>query len=97
MLSKRSLIVALVGLNLILAAVLIFSLDLVPAAYAQRGGRPGDFGVCTVKVHKDWDTIYILDHQVRKLHCFIPAKSNDGKMTFVQTRDLESDIRRTQP
>ncbi|MCK4660454.1 MAG: hypothetical protein KAV82_13110 [Phycisphaerae bacterium] len=95
MFTKRSLIVGLVGLNLALAAVLIFSRDVLPTAYAARGGRPGDFAVCTVKVHKDFDAVYILDHQSRKLHCFVPSKSHDAKLTFVQTRDLESDIRRT--
>ena len=94
MLSKRSLIVALVGLNLILAAVLVFSMHLVPAAHAARTGRPGDFAACTVKVHEDFDVIYILDQQVRKLHCFVPATSKDGKLTYVQTRDLEQDVRR---
>ena len=96
MFTKRSLIVALVGLNLILAAVLVFSRDVLPAAYANRGGRPGDFAVCTVKVHEDFDAVYVIDQQARKLHCFLPSASKDGKLTFVQTRDLESDIRRTE-
>ena len=96
MLTKRSLIVGLVGLNLLVAAVLIFSLDLLPAAYAARGGRPGDFAVITVKVHKDYDAIYIVDQPVRKLYCFIPSTAHDGKLTFIQARDLESDIRRTE-
>lgn len=96
MLTKRSLIVALVGLNLLLAAVLIFSLNLLPVAHAARGGRPGDYAMCTVKVHEDFDVIYILDQQVRKLHCFVPSVNHDGKLTFAQSRDLESDVRRTE-
>ena len=95
MLTKRSLIVGLVGLNLFLAAALIFSLDLVPAAYAGRGGRAGDFAVCTVQVHEDFDVLYILDQQARLLHCFVPSTKKDGKLTFVQTRNLEEDIGRT--
>ena len=96
MLKKRSLIVGLVGLNLVLAAALIFSLDLTPSAYAQRSGRPGDFAICTVKVHEDFDVVYVVDQQTRLLHCFVPAKGGkDGKLTYVQTRDLESDIKRT--
>jgi len=93
--TKRSLIVGLVGLNLVMAAALIFSLDMVPAAYGARSGRPGDFAVCTVKVHKDFDVIYILDQQARLLHCFVPSTKKDGKLTFVQTRRLEDDIGRT--
>ncbi len=96
MLTKRSLIVALVGVNLILAAILIFSRDALPAAYANGGGRPGDFAVCTVKVHDNFDVVYVLDQQVRRLYCFVPSKGSDGKLICVQTRDLESDIRRTE-
>ncbi len=103
MLTKRGLIVALVGINLILAAALIFTRPLLPAAYAGSGGRPGDFAICTVKVHKDFDAVYILDQQGRRLHCFIPThwKTNtglpDGKLTLIQSRDLESDMKRSQP
>lgn len=96
MLGKRGVIVALVGLNLALAAALIFSLDVLPRAYAQRGGRPGDYSVCTVRVKRDADCIYVLDHQDRKLHCFAPTRGKDGTLSYVQTRDLESDIRRTE-
>ncbi len=96
MLAKRSLIVALVGLNLAVAAALVFSFDLVPKAHADRSGRPGDFSMCTVVVKRDAACIYILDHTDRKLHCFAPTRGKDGTLTYVQTRDLESDFRRTE-
>lgn len=96
MLTKHSLITALVGVNLVLAAALVFSFDLVPEAYADRGGRPGDFSMCTVVVKRDIGCIYILDHADRKLHCFAPTRGKDGTLSYVQTRDLESDFRRTE-
>ncbi|MCP4593567.1 MAG: hypothetical protein GY842_22750 [bacterium] len=95
MFGKRSLIVTLVGANLLLAAALILSLDLLPSAYAQRGGRPGDFAVCTVKIHEDYDAIYIIDQQKRHLHCFMPSRAQDGTLTYVSSRDLASDVQRT--
>jgi hypothetical protein len=97
MLGKRGLIVALVGINLILLAALVFSIDGGAAAYANPGGRPGDFALCTVKVHKDWDVLYVLDQQTRRLHCLMPTKTGDGKLTYVQSRDLEADVKRSQP
>jgi hypothetical protein len=93
--TKRGLIVALVGLNLMLAAALLFSLDTLPAAYAQRSGRPGDFAMCTVKVQRDYDAIFVLDQTARKLHAYLPTMGKEGKLFYVMTRDLESDIRRT--
>jgi len=95
-LTKRSLIVALVGVNLVLAAALVFSLDLVPKAFADRSGRPGDFSVCTVLIKRDAACIYIVDHQERKLHCFAPTRGKEGTLSYVQTRDLESDFLRTE-
>ena len=95
MLTKRTLIVALLGLNLVLLAALVLSLDVLPRAQANAGGRPGDFAACTVKIHEDYDGVYIVDQTNRKLHLLTPSPKNDGTISLVQTRDLESDFRRT--
>lgn len=95
MLTKRTLIVALVGLNLALLAALILSLNILPVARANSAGRPGDFAACTVKIHEDYDGLYIVDQSQKKLHLLVPSTKNDGTLTILQTRDLEADFRRT--
>ena len=95
MVTKRTLLVVLVGLNLALVAALILSLDILPRAQANPGGRPGDFAACTVKVHEDYDGLYVVDQAKRKLHLFVPSTKMDGTLTHLQTRDLDADFRRT--
>lgn len=94
MLTKRSLIVALVGLNLALLAALVLSLDILPRAEAAPPGRAGDFAAVTVKLHEDYDGLYVIDQTSRKLHLLVPARQ-EGTLEIIQTRDLESDFRRT--
>lgn len=96
MLTKRTLIVALVGLNLALMAALLLRLDMLPRAQAAPGGRPGDFAACTVKIHEDYDAVYVVDQTNRKLHMFVPNPRMDGTLNLIQTRELESDFQRTQ-
>jgi hypothetical protein len=48
--SRHSLIVLLVGINLFLLVLLIVGSYSLPVAYAQAGGRAGDFALVTAKV-----------------------------------------------
>jgi len=92
--SKRSCIVALVGVNLFLLALLIVGTYSLPKAFAQRGGRGGGFACVTVKgAGQNYDIVYILDQGDRKLHAFRPKRTGPTvKYAPVDVRDLKSDF-----
>ncbi len=92
MLNKRSVIVALVGLNLFLFALLALSSYSPTMAFAQAGGRAGDFSCVTAKAAgQSYDVVYVLDRQGRKLHAFYPGAQ--GKFAYGKFRDLTADFR----
>jgi hypothetical protein len=92
-LTKRSIIVGLVGVNLFLLAALVLSAAPPPAAMAQTAGRPGDFMMISCQFTDQYDALYILDNPGRLLHCFAPAGKSAGKMIHAQTRELINDFR----
>lgn len=94
MLTKRTIIVALVGVNLFLLASLFFSSYRLPAAYAQRIGAGSNYIGVTCEADEDYDLLYVLDLPQRKLHAFIPSRTLDGNIELVANRNLESDFRR---
>ena len=94
MFTKRSMIVILVGLNLCLFALLVVSTYSLPAAYAQSGGRAGDFALVTAKVAgQSYDAVYVLDRPARKLYALYPTGGRDSRLTPAQFRDLVKDFR----
>lgn len=92
--SKHAVLVMLVGINLLLAAVLIFTSTPPPAAYAQAGGRPGEFVSVTAQVSgQSFDSLFLLDLRARKLHAFVPRIGN-RKLQYGGYRDLAQDFGR---
>ncbi len=95
MLTKRSWIVLLGGLNVVLAALLVAGLVQLPRAHAQMGARPGDFITVTAKpAGRDYDVLYMLDVPARKLHAFHPGGQQSPGLILVQPRDLARDFGR---
>lgn len=94
MFRKRTLLGALVGLNLYLLAALIFSVDLLPAAYGQRAGASTNYVAVTCRADKDYDVLYLLDLAQRRLHCFVPNRDRKGGVTYGSSRDLTVDFNR---
>jgi hypothetical protein len=97
MLSKRSLIVGLVGVNLMLLAALILTAFPPPAAYAQAPGRAGDFVMTSCMVHTDFDVLFVIDRPGSMLHCFTPVPNQPGKVQYVTSRNLLRDFNRLTP
>ena len=91
--SKRSIIVALVGLNLFLLAAMVLSTYSLPAAYAQRMGAGINYISVTCEADLDSDVFYLVDLASRRLHAFIPARTLDGKLQYVGSRDLARDFK----
>ncbi len=96
MLSKRSIIVGLVGLNLFLLAAVILSSYELPTAYAQKMGAGGNFIAVTCEVDESYDVFYIVDLSNRRMHAIVPSRTPSGSPQVGATRDLERDFRRGQ-
>ena len=95
--SKRSIIVALVGLNVFLLAALILSSYSPPAAYAQRVGGAWNYIAVSCEVDESYDAFYLVDLGARRLHAFMPSQKQDGNLEYVGSRSLESDFRKGRP
>ncbi len=90
---KRWVIVMLIGFNLALLAGLILSTYSLPAAYAQSGGRKGDFTCVTAKAAgRTYDVLYVLDASGHKLYAFYPSSAPRGPLTWSAPRDLKADF-----
>ena len=95
MFTRHSVIVLLVGLNLFLLGVLLIGSYSLPSAYAQSGGRPGNFSLVTAKVAgQSYDAVYILDRQSRKLFALYPTGGGQRiQFAAAPFRDLDKDFR----
>jgi hypothetical protein len=94
MFSKRSIIAALVGLNLVLLATLVLKTTSPQAAFAQRRGGSQNFVAVTCRADKDFDALYMIDLSQRKLHCFVPNRDRSGSVVYAGVRDLKTDFER---
>ena len=94
--TKRSIIVALVGINLFLLGALVLSSHSLPVAYAQRAGHSNNYLSVTCQVDQGYDVFYIVDLETRQLHAFWPDRAAKGTLKYVGGRDLESDFSRGQ-
>ncbi len=94
--NKKSIIVGLVGLNLLLLAALILASYDPPTANAQvRGGRAGDFLMATVQIHEDYDALAIINVPLGVMHVFVPRETKAGaKLAWTDTRNLNRDFGR---
>lgn len=93
--NKRNVIVALIGLNVLLAAALLFSTVDPPSAMAQTRGRPGDFAMATIQIHEDYDAMALINIPAAKLYFFV-AREQGNTATVVPSdvRDLNRDFER---
>ena len=94
MLTKRSVIVLLVGLNVALLTVLVFGSYALPAALGQTGGgSAGDFVCVTANVAgQSYDVLYVLDVPNHKLHAFYPPSVQTKQLSYGKYRDLRADF-----
>ena len=93
--TKRSAIVALVGLNLLLLAGLLLTSHSPPNAYAQTARRAGGFACVTAKVAgQTYDVLYTLDLTARKLYAFYPTAGRRSQLVAAPPRDLLTDFGR---
>lgn len=97
MISKRSLLACLLGLNCILAAVfLVGSVTSSPQAFGQAPAVGSSNTICvTAKASgQTFDVVYLLDVQGHKLHAFLPSGPQTRQLAYGGVRDLERDLGR---
>ena len=94
MLTKRSIITALVGLNVFLMASLVLGVFSPPQAFAQRRGAASDYVAVTCRADRDYDALYIIDLPERALHCFVPNRDRSGRVVYGGARNLATDFER---
>ncbi len=92
--TKRGLIVVLVGLNLALGAVLILSTWQPPSAMAQVAPLGQNYAVVAGEIRDGVDALYVLDLSQRRLHVFVPNRDlNNRRLFHAGYRDLQRDFR----
>lgn len=95
MLSKRSLVVILVGVNLLLLGLLLLGSFSLPSVLAQMSARPGDFACVTAKAAgQSYHTLFIVDVPKRTLHAFYPVDGHTNDLVAAAPRDLAKDFDR---
>ena len=93
--TKRSVVTALVGLNVLLLGLLLAGSLSLPTAYAQSKGGSGEFLCVTAKVAgQGYDALYLLDRSRRRLHAFYPKSVQSRKYSYGSSRDLAADFGR---
>jgi hypothetical protein len=92
--TKRAIIVLLVGVNLLLAATLILSAYRPSAAYAQAAPLGQNYLMVAGELRDGWDGLYIIDLAQRRMHVFVPNRDqNDRRLFHAGWRDLQKDFR----
>lgn len=92
--TKRGLIVVLVGLNLALGAALILSAWEPPTAMAQVAPLGQNYAVVAGEIRDGVDALYVLDLSQRRLHVFVPNRDlNNRRLFHAGYRDLQRDFR----
>ena len=92
--SKRAIIVLLVGVNLILLTTLILSSWTLPAAYSQAAPLGQNYVMVAGEIRDGQDALYILDLPRRRMHVFVPNRDQNNRRLFYEgSRDLQRDFR----
>lgn len=92
--TKRALIVLLIGLNLVLLATLILAAWRPPAANAQPAPLGQNYLMVAGEINDGVDGLYMVDLSQRRLHVFVPNRDiNNRRIFHMGFRDLQRDFR----
>ena len=90
---KRSLIGALIVVNVCFLAALLSVCFRLPGAYAQAGARGADYLCVTAKpAGQSYDVLYVLDPAAQRLHAFYPGLPQTKQLSHAEPRDLKADF-----
>lgn len=92
--TKRSVIVLLVGLNLLLLATLILFSYSPPAAMAQAAPLGQNYLMVAGQMQTGLDALYVIDLAHRRIHVFLPNRDQANRRIFYEGyRDLQKEFR----
>jgi len=89
---KRSIVVLLVGVNVVLLTVLIVTAWDLPKANAQAAPLASNYVMVAGVVQSDHDALYIIDLSARTMHVFDIDRTNRN-FNLLDMRDLRRDFR----
>lgn len=96
--NRRSLIVLLAGLNLLLLVVIVFSVTGPQQAFGQAAGRATDYVIVTGETETDNDVIYLVDSRARRMYAFRTTyprmPGTPARFGLLAQRDLAGDFGR---
>lgn len=96
--TRRSLIVLLVGANLLALACLILTSYTPPKAMAQAVSRSSEYIMVAAESQPNNDVVYLLDLGTRQLHAFrgdLPVIAEQPVVfRWYHSRDLKRDFRK---
>src|SRR3989304_4362452 len=91
--TKRSAITALIVVNLCLLTALLSVCFSLPIAYAQPGGRGGEYVCVTAKpASQSYVVLYVLDPAAHKLHAFYPGLPQSKQLSHAEPRALTAEF-----
>lgn len=91
---KRSLVILLVGVNLLLLVSLVLSSWHLPEANAMTVSPAQNFLMVAAEIRDGVDALYVIDLSQRRMHAFIPNRDQSARKLFhVGFRDLQRDFR----
>ncbi|MCH7719371.1 MAG: hypothetical protein IH988_00070 [Planctomycetes bacterium] len=90
--SRKSIMVGLIGVNLALLVALVFTTAKLPAAQAQPGGAVGGYAMITNRIDTNTDALFLLDATAQRLHAFVPDRRQGGRLNYVNYRNLKPDF-----
>ncbi len=92
--NKRTLIVALTGLNLLLLSALVVTAFPPPQAHAQAAPLGQNYAMVAGEIRDGVDAVYLVDLARRRLHVLVPNRDqNNRRMIYAGGRDLQRDFR----
>lgn len=92
--TKRSLVVLLVGVNLVLLATLVLWTAPLPEARAQAAPLGQNYLMVAGQIRGGVDALYVIDLSHRRMHVFIPNRDQARRTVFYEGfRDLQREFR----
>ena len=92
--NKRTLIVILTGLNLLLLAAVVLVAFPPPKAHAQAAPLGQNYAMVAGEIRDGVDALYLIDLPRRRLHVLVPNRDlNNRRMIYAGGRDLQRDFR----
>jgi hypothetical protein len=91
--TRRAIILLLVGINLLLLSTLVL-LNTATPAHAQVAPLGQNFAMVAGQIRRGVDGLYVLDLAQRRLHLFIPNRDQiNRRAIYIGYRDLQKDFR----